>query len=66
MALLNFKYGLHKNLPAFSDATIGNVFVTTDEQAMHIDLPGGGRDAVGHRLHVCGRDPPRDRYRGGA
>lgn len=41
MALLNFKYGLHKNLPAFSDATIGNVFVTTDEQAMHIDLPGG-------------------------
>ena len=41
MALLNFKYGLHKHLPAFSDATIGNVFVTTDEQAMHIDLPGG-------------------------
>lgn len=41
MALLNFKYGLHKNLPAFSNDTIGNVFVTTDEQAMHIDLPGG-------------------------
>lgn len=41
MALLNFKYGLHQNLPEFSDATIGNVFVTTDEQAMHIDLPGG-------------------------
>lgn len=41
MALLNFKYGLHKNLPEWKLENVGTVFVTTDEQAMHIDLPDG-------------------------
>lgn len=37
--LLNFQYGQFSNLPAMSAATAGTVFVTTDEQAMYIDLP---------------------------
>lgn len=41
MALLNFKYGQHGNLPEWSLSSVGTVFVTTDEQAMHIDLPDG-------------------------
>lgn len=41
MALLNFKYGKHGNLPEWSLGSVGTVFVTTDEQAMHIDLPDG-------------------------
>lgn len=41
MALLNFKYGKHSNLPKWSSNSVGTVFVTTDEQAMHIDLPDG-------------------------
>lgn len=41
MALLNFKYGKHGNLPEWSLSSVGTVFVTTDEQAMHIDLPDG-------------------------
>lgn len=41
MALLNFKYGKHGNLPEWSLNSVGTVFVTTDEQAMHIDLPDG-------------------------
>ena len=42
MAMLNFKYGLHKNLPAFkSGENIGTIYVTTDEKAMYVDLDGG-------------------------
>ena len=37
--LLNFQYGQFSKLPAMSAATAGTVFVTTDEQAMYIDLP---------------------------
>lgn len=39
--MLNFKYGLHKNLPAYSSANVGSIYVTTDEQAMYVDLPAG-------------------------
>ena len=41
MAMLNFRYGLFENLPSASNATQGTVFVTSDEQAMYIDLPKG-------------------------
>lgn len=40
MALLNFKYGLQASLPAFADASEGNVYVTTDKSEMFIKLPG--------------------------
>lgn len=36
--LLNFKFGQHKNL-ASQEPSAGTVYVTTDEQAMYIDLP---------------------------
>lgn len=39
--MLNFKYGLHKNLPAYDSAKVGSIYVTTDEQAMYVDLPAG-------------------------
>jgi hypothetical protein len=35
--LLNFKFGQHNNLPTSTSA--GTVYITTDEQAMYIDLP---------------------------
>jgi hypothetical protein len=35
--LLNFKFGQYANLPSTKSA--GTVYVTTDEQAMYIDLP---------------------------
>lgn len=35
--LLNFKFGLHSKLPAAK--TAGTVYITTDEQAMYVDLP---------------------------
>ena len=36
-ALLNFKYGEYSKLP--QSKTSGTIYVTTDEQAMYIDLP---------------------------
>lgn len=36
MAMLNFKYGLHQNLPAA--ITNGTIYVTSDEHAMYVDL----------------------------
>lgn len=39
--MLNFKYGLHRNLPAYDSAKVGSIYVTTDEQAMYVDLPAG-------------------------
>jgi hypothetical protein len=36
---LNFKFGQYTHLPNASTATAGTIFVTTDEQAMYIDLP---------------------------
>lgn len=41
MAMLNFKYGLHKNLPAYDSSKLGTIFVTSDEHAMYVDLPDG-------------------------
>lgn len=48
--LLNFQYGQFNNLPAMSPATAGTVFVTTDEQAMYIDLPN--KDGVLARVRI--------------
>jgi hypothetical protein len=39
MAMLNFKYGLHKNLPAYDANKLGTIYVTSDEHAMYVDLP---------------------------
>lgn len=36
MAMLNFKYGLHQNLPGA--ITNGTIYVTSDEHAMYVDL----------------------------
>ena len=38
MANLNFKYGIYKNLPSLSKESLGTVYITTDEQAMYVDL----------------------------
>ncbi len=38
-AILNFRYGDFINLPTESESTLGTVFITTDEQAMYVDLP---------------------------
>lgn len=51
-ANLNFKFGKWSNLPDASASTLGTVFVTTDEQAMYIDLPKeGSTNGVG-RLRI--------------
>ena len=39
MAMLNFKYGLYENLPAYDESKLGTIYVTSDEHAMYIDLP---------------------------
>jgi hypothetical protein len=39
MALLNFKYGVQQNLPAFNHTNDGNVYVTTDSKRMFVVLP---------------------------
>lgn len=39
--MLNFKYGLHGSLPAYDANNVGTIYVTTDEQAMYVDLPAG-------------------------
>ena len=41
MAILNFKMGEYKNLPATKVA--GTVYVTTDEQAMYVDISNSKR-----------------------
>ncbi len=41
MAMLNFKMGLHENLPASYNA--GTVYVTTDEQGMYVDISNSSR-----------------------
>lgn len=41
MALLKFKQGLAANLPAYSESTVGVVYITSDSQEMKVDLPSG-------------------------
>ena len=43
MAQLNFKWGLHGNLPAVNAESVGTVYVTTDEQAMYVDVAADKR-----------------------
>lgn len=48
--LLNFKFGIHDNLP--EDKTAGTVYVTTDEQAMYIDLPNAANANTIDRIRI--------------
>lgn len=41
MALLKFKQGLYANLPNCSANTLGNVFITRDNQGMYVDVEVG-------------------------
>lgn len=41
MALLKFKQGLAANLPAYSQDSVGVVYITSDSQEMKVDLPSG-------------------------
>ena len=52
MSMLNFKYGLHKNLPALSSTTVGNVYITTDEQSMYVDLPDENNSNAPKRIQI--------------
>ncbi len=49
MAMLNFKYGLHSNLP--QNIVDGTVYVTSDEKAMYVDL-GGNRIRLGQIVSI--------------
>ena len=46
--LLNFKFGQYANLP--TSITAGNVYVTTDEKAMYVDLPNS--EGVASRFRI--------------
>ena len=48
--LLNFKFGAFANLPEAK--TAGTVYVTTDEQAMYIDLPNKDNSSTIDRLRI--------------
>jgi hypothetical protein len=48
--LLNFKFGAFANLP--SAKTAGTVYVTTDEQAMYIDLPNKDTPTTIDRIRI--------------
>ena len=48
--LLNFKFGAFANLPTAK--TAGTVYVTTDEQAMYIDLPNKDDASTIDRLRI--------------
>lgn len=50
--LLNFKFGLHDNL-ASQSLSAGTVYVTTDEQALYLDLPeSSAADAAVKRIRI--------------
>lgn len=46
MAQLNFKWGQYQNLPAVNEKTVGTVYLTTDEQAMYVDIAANKRIRV--------------------
>ena len=49
---LNFKFGQYANLPTASANTAGPIFVTTDEQAMYIDLPSASDSTKVGRIRI--------------
>ena len=49
---LNFKFGQYANLPTASANTAGTIFVTTDEQAMYIDLPSASDSTKVGRIRI--------------
>lgn len=70
MAQLNFKWGLYGNLPATTADTVGTVYVTTDEQAMYVDVAANKRirisqivtyaDYAAFEAALAERQPPYD------
>ena len=52
MAMLNFKYGLHSNLPAYDETKLGTIYVTSDEHAMYIDLPKDATNNPNGRIRL--------------
>lgn len=50
--LLNFKFGLHGNLPTASSDSLGTVYITTDEQAMYVDLPKAAGSTEVNRVRI--------------
>ena len=59
MALLKFNKGLYKNLDK-QPIIEGNVYITTDEQAMYVDVATDKRIRIGQIVDVASRDlkPP--------
>ena len=41
--MLKFRKGLYANLPAVSASTVGTIYVTTDEEAMYVDVAADKR-----------------------
>lgn len=52
MAMLKFKKGLYQNLPAVSENTVGTIYVTTDEQAMYVDVASNKRIRISDFIRV--------------
>jgi hypothetical protein len=50
--MLKFKKGLFKNLPEVSASTVGTIFVTTDEQAMYVDVAADKRIRISDFIRV--------------
>ena len=50
--MLKFKKGLYENLPAVSAATVGTIYVTTDEKAMYVDVAADQRIRIGDFIRV--------------
>jgi hypothetical protein len=50
--MLKFRKGLFKNLPEVSANTVGTIFVTTDEQAMYVDVAADKRIRISDFIRV--------------
>lgn len=50
--MLKFRKGLFENLPEVSANTVGTIFVTTDEQAMYVDVASDKRIRISDFIRV--------------
>lgn len=50
--MLKFRKGLFKNLPEVSANTVGTIYVTTDEQAMYVDVAADKRIRISDFIRV--------------
>ncbi len=50
--MLKFRKGLFKNLPEVSASTVGTIYVTTDEQAMYVDVAADKRIRISDFIRV--------------